>query len=96
VNSNFLEMCVLEWRKLFADKKGKHFWGKIVSDAPTFEDRLLRHLELEIDAFEKEIKGMLLYRNKFIAHFGLDPSGLALPHGRPKAGRPQKGRLVLS
>ena len=68
VNGNFLEMCVLEWCKLFADKKGKHFWEKIVSDASTFEESLLRHLRLEMDEFEKKIKTMKFYRDKHIAH----------------------------
>src|SRR5919204_3835775 len=68
VNSNFLEMCVLEWYKLFAEKKGKHFWGNIVTDVPAFEAGLLRYLGLEMDAFQKEISAMRLYRDKFIAH----------------------------
>jgi hypothetical protein len=32
VIGNFIEICVLEWRKLFADPKGKHHWSKIISD----------------------------------------------------------------
>ena len=72
VSSNFLEMCVLEWCKLFGDKRGKHYWGKIVTDVSGFEAGMLRHLGLEADAFEKEICVMRLYRDRFIAHLDSD------------------------
>jgi hypothetical protein len=36
-NANFIVICVLEWCKLFADKQGKHYWKKIVTDAESFE-----------------------------------------------------------
>jgi hypothetical protein len=68
VNSNFLETCVLEWCKLFADKRGKHYWGNIVADPASFKAGLLRHLELDENAFEAEIKDMLKFRDKYIAH----------------------------
>jgi hypothetical protein len=28
-NGNFLDICVLEWCKLFGDKKGKHHWSRV-------------------------------------------------------------------
>ncbi len=33
-NNNFIDMCVLEWCKLFADMQGKHHWSKIVTSIP--------------------------------------------------------------
>jgi hypothetical protein len=29
VNGNFLDICVLEWCKLFGDKRSKHYWEKL-------------------------------------------------------------------
>jgi hypothetical protein len=42
-NSNFIDMCVLDWCKLFADKQAVHHWRKIVSDPAKFEADLLVH-----------------------------------------------------
>jgi hypothetical protein len=75
-NNNFIDMCVLEWCKLFGDTQGKHYWGKIVTSMPksVFEESLLRHLGFEADAFKKEISVMHYYRDKFLAHLDLDYS----------------------
>jgi len=29
-DGNFLDMAVLEWCKLFADPRGKHYWKKVI------------------------------------------------------------------
>jgi hypothetical protein len=29
-DGNFLDTAVIEWCKLFGDRKAKHYWGKIV------------------------------------------------------------------
>jgi hypothetical protein len=72
VNNNFLDMCVLEWCKLFTDKSRKHYWGNIVTDSQKFETEPLRYLGLDTAAFEKEIKTMRYYRDKFVAHQDLE------------------------
>jgi hypothetical protein len=71
-NANFIDMCVLEWCKLFADKKGKHHWEKIVADPVGFKAALLHHLGLDEAAFAKEIEIMVRYRDKFLAHLDSD------------------------
>lgn len=71
-NSNFIDMCVLEWCKLFADKNGKHFWGNIVSNSAAFKTALLAHLGIDDAAFGKEIEAMLRYRDKFLGHLDSD------------------------
>jgi len=43
-NSNFIDICVLEWCKLFADRKGEHCWSLIATDPTAFELALLAHL----------------------------------------------------
>jgi hypothetical protein len=68
VNGNFMDICVLEWCKLFADQRGKHSWGKVVSDPIGFRQGLLRELamsEREFLAYAGEVRE---YRDKFVAH----------------------------
>ncbi|MDO9531263.1 MAG: hypothetical protein Q7O12_03925 [Deltaproteobacteria bacterium] len=73
VNANFLDVCVLEWCKLFADKKnGKHYWGKVTTDEVAFIDGLLKALRITNDEFEVYVKEMRSYRDKFIAHLDLE------------------------
>jgi len=73
VNGNFIDMCVLEWCKLFADKKGKHYWKNIVSNPDEFRAGLLLHIGTKEAGFQKDIDIMLRYRDKFIAHLDSDP-----------------------
>lgn len=68
VNSNFVDMCVLEWCKLFADAEGKFYWANIVSDPASFGTALLRHLGLSEEGLRKEIDDMRTLRDKHIAH----------------------------
>jgi hypothetical protein len=75
VNGNFLDMCVLEWCKLFADKKGKHHWGNVVTDRAAFKAQLLRHVGLDDEAFQREIDSMRDYRDKFVAHLDEERCG---------------------
>jgi hypothetical protein len=72
VNGNFIDMCVLDWCKLFADESGKHYWGKVVTDAAGFKATLLRHLGLDEGQFQKKIDSMRKYRDKFVAHLDAD------------------------
>lgn len=68
VNANFIDICVLEWCKLFADRREKHHWSKTVSDQIKFKNELLADLGIDELAFEKEIRVMRHYRDKFLAH----------------------------
>jgi hypothetical protein len=67
-NSNFIDICVLDWCKLFADRRAVHHWRKIVSDPAKFEGDLLAHLKLTLDAFQQLIDRVRCYRDKFVAH----------------------------
>ena len=79
VNNNFIDTCVMEWCKLFADPNARHHWQKIVSDPVQFESSLLGVLELDSASFRKEIEGFRRYRDKFLAH--LDSEYVAdIPH----------------
>jgi len=68
VINNFLDMGVLEWDKLFGDKKGKHFWGKIVDNKDGFKISMIEELGLTPDDLESCMKKIRDYRNQFVAH----------------------------
>ena len=67
-NGNFLDLAVLEWCKLFTDRRGKHYWNKVVPESVDFLSDL--HAQLRVDAcgFEAHCNEMKVYRDKFIAH----------------------------
>lgn len=67
-SNNFMDICVLEWCKLFAEQKGKHCWLTVVADPVSFKGELLQHLGLDGAAFEREVEAMRHYRDKFLAH----------------------------
>lgn len=71
-NGNFIDIAVLEWCKLFADNRGKHFWRKVISDDVTFERDLLAELGLTETEFDDYVNQMRTYRDKFIAHLDSD------------------------
>jgi hypothetical protein len=67
-NGNFLDVCVLEWCELFGDKRGEHFWRKVISDQDAFYVGLLQRLKLTAAEFEAYVKSIRTYRDKFVAH----------------------------
>lgn len=71
-NGNFLDICVLEWCKLFGDKRGKHYWKKGISDPAAFSDGLLEQLGMIEDKFNAYVIEMRTYRDKYIAHLDLN------------------------
>ena len=72
VNSNFLDIFVLEWCKLFGDLNGKHYWRKTISDTKIFFEGVLHRLDTTEAKLESLIKNMRKYRDKFVAHLDLD------------------------
>jgi len=77
VNGNFMDICVLEWCKLFGDSRGKHSWQKVVSDPELFYSALLHHLSLTEADFKAYIDAVRDYRDKFVAH--LDSAEIMRP-----------------
>ena len=67
-NGNFLDICVLEWCKLFGDKSGKHYWRKIISEPEAFFQGFLDKAGITESEFNDHIKEMRTYRDKFVAH----------------------------
>jgi hypothetical protein len=72
VNSNFLDVCILEWCKLFGDHRAQHHWSKRVSDPAAFEKALHRQLNTTTKEFEEYRVSVRLYRDKFVAHLDSD------------------------
>jgi hypothetical protein len=78
-NSNFLDIAVLEWCKVFADSKGKHHWTTVVPDRSAFERALLADLSLAPDELEAFIKDVRQYRDRFLAHLD-DDQKMSIPN----------------
>jgi hypothetical protein len=70
MNSNFIDMCVLEWAKIFVDMSGAHGWKRVVSKKADFEAGLLSHLGIDAAAYENQRQAVREYRNEFVAHLG--------------------------
>ena len=71
-NGNFLDICILEWCKLFGEKRGQHYWQKVITDQPAFLTQLLHAVGLTEVEFNVYIEEMRTYRNKFVAHLDED------------------------
>lgn len=67
IDGNFIDMAVIEWCKLFGDRRGRHCWDKVVS-RQNFEADMFIHLDETDDQFKKYIDDMREYRDKFLAH----------------------------
>jgi len=67
INSNFLDMAIIEWCKLFIPNE-KHAWRKIVSDKDRFQAGLLANLGVNRAEFAAFLREIRTYRNKFVAH----------------------------
>lgn len=72
INGNFIDICVLEWCKLFADKADKHHWTQIVTRPDDFHAALLAHLAVDGAEFQEQIASIRRYRDKFLAHLDSD------------------------
>ena len=77
-NSNFLDICVLEWCKLFGDHRSKHYWRKAVSNPDVFFREQLRAAGITEDELTDHIKAMRTYRDRFVAHLDTD-EGMQIP-----------------
>lgn len=68
LNGNFIDICVLEWHKLFGDHNDKHHWKEVMHQDQTFKSRMFKSLNIgqaDLDELHSSIKS---YRDKFVAH----------------------------
>jgi hypothetical protein len=69
VRGNFFDTAVLEWCKLFGDRKGKHRWRLVIVENPDgFETDLFTKLGVTADEFTALITRIKDYRDQFVAH----------------------------
>ncbi|MCW3641339.1 hypothetical protein [Burkholderia cenocepacia] len=71
VNSDMLDIAVLEWCKLFADRKALHHWKRVIrdeSEQQRFLDALLRHAGTKESGWTHYLDSVRVYRDKFVAH----------------------------
>ncbi|WP_175695889.1 hypothetical protein [Burkholderia ambifaria] len=75
INSNFIDMAVLEWAKLFVDARGRHHWYRFVRSVEArtaFRTGLLANIGLDLPAWEQYHEDVRVYRDRFIAHLDDD------------------------
>jgi hypothetical protein len=68
LNGNFIDICILEWCKLFGDLRAQHHWSKSITDPDAFLRGLYNHTglnEADFEAYRVEVRE---YRDKFVAH----------------------------
>ena len=78
-NSNFLDIAVLEWCKLFVDAKGKHHYSKALNEPLQFKRDLLAKLEIDEAAFDEYVLSFKTYRDQFLAHLD-EENMMNIPH----------------
>jgi hypothetical protein len=72
VSNNNYDLCVLEWCKLFADRRDPHHWRNVLKSAGTFDRELRGRLVLSARDFDYYVTAVRRYRNKFVAHLDSD------------------------
>jgi hypothetical protein len=82
LNVNFIDICMLEWCKLFGDLNAMHHWSKCVTDAGEFCTGLYRRVRLDQHGFEAFRLEIRLYRDKFVAHLD-EGNTMAIPRLQP-------------
>lgn len=68
VHGNFLDVCVLEWCKLFGNRNGKYHWKNVTLDLDAFRSELLDMHGIDEAALKKLLNEVKSYRDKFVAH----------------------------
>ena len=68
LNNNFLDICVLEWYKLFGNHKDKHHWKKVMNHDKDFKQRMFEKLKIKQTDLDKVHGIIMAYRDKFVAH----------------------------
>ena len=74
-NGNALDICILEWCKLFGSRDEEHYWHLLVDDVAEFKSAMLRTVgesEMEFVDLWQDVK---CYRDSFVAH--LDQHNIA-------------------
>jgi len=65
-NGNFLDVAVLEWCKLFAEKDGRHHWRRTLP--AHFRQHLFAEIGMSSEQFKTALKVVKAYRDQYVAH----------------------------
>ncbi len=68
IHGNFVDVCVLEWCKLFGNRNGKYHWKNVMPDPDIFKGKLLSSHGIDDAALEKLWNEIKDYRDDFVAH----------------------------
>lgn len=71
VNGNMLDIAVLEWCKLFADRNARHYWQRVIRDETEqqrFLCEMLRDAASNMHDWKRYLDSVRVYRDKFVAH----------------------------
>ena len=71
INGNFIDIAVLEWSKLFAERNGHHHWHKFMrndQERMAFLRDLLSALRIGEAEWRRFIGHVKTYRDEFVAH----------------------------
>ncbi|CAM2977542.1 hypothetical protein LEAN103870_11490 [Legionella anisa] len=68
IQSNFLDIAIMEWMKLFGNNNDQHHWKNIVTEPDSFKANMLHHCKLTSEEFDSYHKEMKSYRDQFVAH----------------------------
>lgn len=68
VTGNFVDICSLEWCKLFGNRNGKCHWQKVLQLPDAFKQDLLKTHGIDEDNLQKLWKEVKDYRDNFVAH----------------------------
>jgi len=70
INANSIDICILEWCKLFGELNGHHNWSRVISEAnrDDFERGLLEAVDMSKAEFASYTRGIREYRDWFVAH----------------------------
>lgn len=68
LNGNFIDICMVEWCKIFGNVRAQHRWSNCVSDADKFLNGLYKPIGLSEEEFTTYLIEVRTYRDKFVAH----------------------------
>lgn len=78
-NGNFIEIALLEWCKVFGDRKGAYSYKKCAGDPDAVHGLLLAAIGKSQQQWDDYVDAMRKYRDKFVAHWDEDVDGAFLP-----------------
>lgn len=77
-NGALFDMAVIDWCKLFADRRSKHHWSVLFPKKNEWLTKLTEQIQMSESAYEAELIKIKAYRDKVAAHLD-DPTPMNYP-----------------